>query len=426
MPINKLIYLIFLSLFFLILFIFFSENIVDIGSILFVIFFTALLWKFNPQFSNILIAALFIRLFVIFIGYFITLPDSTSDAIYFEILAYEWSKDGFFSALSFYPGISSQFISWFISIFYSIFGRSHLLAQSLSLIFGISSILLLCLLANKLWGPHNAKKVGWFASLFPSLVLYSILILREVYVVFFLIIAMYGMVNWIKKNNIRSIILSIFGFIGAGFFHSALILGGIIFSFVVILRYFKDIFKNLLQLRLNIKILFIFIIFLIGISFYFSNNFTLPKIGNFDQLTDIQRIVDLQDENVKGGASYPSWTKINSSIEFFYKAPIRAIYFLFSPFLWDISKLSHLIGFFDGILYLLITYLIFLNRKIIWQKPEMRLILIILICYFFIFGVGVGNFGTGLRHRSKFVAGLILLAAPMLPKFVLFGKSKFH
>jgi len=44
--------------------------------------------------------------------------------------------------------------------------------------------------------------------------------------------------------------------------------------------------------------------------------------------------------------------------------------------------------------------------------------LILLLSYLFVFGIGVGNFGTGIRHRSKFVVMFILLAAPLLKKIV--------
>ena len=40
-----------------------------------------------------------------------------------------------------YPGIDSFFISWFIAIFYSLFGQSELMAKALSL-FGMNSIFL--------------------------------------------------------------------------------------------------------------------------------------------------------------------------------------------------------------------------------------------------------------------------------------------
>ena len=53
--------------------------------------------------------------------------------------------------------------------------------------------------------------------------------------------------------------------------------------------------------------------------------------------------------------------------------------------------------------------------------------LYILLVYLAAFGLGTGNFGTGIRHRTKFVILLILLAAPWLPNFV-FNKKKpnFH
>jgi VIT1/CCC1 family predicted Fe2+/Mn2+ transporter len=56
--------------------------------------------------------------------------------------------------------------------------------------------------------------------------------------------------------------------------------------------------------------------------------------------------------------------------------------------------------------------------------PAARAVLIILFGYFFVFGLAVGNFGTGIRHRAKFVAALIVLAVPMLPKLVLRKKIK--
>ena len=77
-----------------------------------------------------------------------------------------------------------------------------------------------------------------------------------------------------------------------------------------------------------------------------------------------------------------------------------------------------------AIIFFLGTIGIFLNRKNIWRDPALRIILLILICYFLVFGIGVSNFGSGIRHRSKFIFGLILLAGPFLPKFFLSKKNK--
>ena len=39
-------------------------------------------------------------------------------------------------------------------------------------------------------------------------------------------------------------------------------------------------------------------------------------------------------------------------------------------------------------------------------------------------GAGTGNFGTGIRHRTKFVIALLLLAAPLIPKLIISKKKK--
>ena len=67
--------------------------------------------------------------------YFITLPDSTADAETFEIVAWRIGQDGFLSVISNYQGPSARFISWLLAIPYSLFGRSILMAQSISLFF---------------------------------------------------------------------------------------------------------------------------------------------------------------------------------------------------------------------------------------------------------------------------------------------------
>ena len=95
------------------------------------------------------------------------------------------------------------------------------------------------------------------------------------------------------------------------------------------------------------------------------------------------------------------------------------IYFVLSPFPWDVKNLRHLPGLFDSLLYVFLTFLIFRNWKNIKNDRALKTILIILLFYFFIFGLGVGNFGTAIRHRVKFVFWMILLAAPLIPKLVL-------
>ena len=125
-----------------------------------------------------------------------------------------------------------------------------------------------------------------------------------------------------------------------------------------------------------------------------------------------------------GGASFPIWTVAENPIELIYKIPIRAIYFIFAPFPWDISEVKHIFGLIDGLLFIYLSFLILKNIKFIWNNFTLRVIFLILIAYIVVFAVGVGNFGTGIRHRSKFVFMFILLARPFIVEFKIFTKEK--
>ena len=393
-------------------------DLLGFASITVVAFITLIVATKWPDISRILLVAFSVRVILMLLGYYIfTLPDSTYDALGFEWGAWNFAKDGFFNVMDKYPGPNSAFYRWMIAIPYSLFGRSLLMAQSLSLLFGLGAVFLGWLLAKKLWDNHTAKKVGWILALFPSLVLYSVLTLREIYVCFFLIVAMFGVVNWVRDDSYKSIFLAMFGFLGGTFFHGGIIIGGMIFGIIVLTRSIKKVSKLILFLRTSPKNLLIVILSLIFLQLYFSNKIHIAKLGKFKDSIDLNRLQFETSNRLRGEASYPEWTKVNSPSEFITKGFIRVLYLLFSPFPWDIKKPAHLVGMFDGFLYLTLVYLIFLNRKSIWNDPALRTIFFILVVYFIIFGIGVSNFGAGTRHRAKFVIELIILAAPFIPKF---------
>ena len=53
----------------------------------------------------------------------------------------------------------------------------------------------------------------------------------------------------------------------------------------------------------------------------------------------------------------------------------------------------------------------------------LRILVIIFVFYSIIFTLGVGNFGTGFRHRTKFLFLLMFIVAPYLPKIRLIRKT---
>ena len=404
-------------------------DLLGLSSLLFVILIFLVLAQIEPPIAKILYIALILRILVIFLNQnIITVPDSFGDAVRFEVSAYELSKSGFLGTLANYPGFDSFFISWGIAILYSLFGQSELMGQSMSLFFGMGSVYLGWLLTKKVWDQRAADKAAWFLALFPTLILYSCLILREAYVVFFLLIALNGIIDWTRTKKLKPLIFVIIGFICATHYHGGMIFGLIVFFIIIFLQSIRIICSNLINLKISLKSLVIPTCAIIIASTSLTGQISIPKIGHVGSLTDFDKkiwaILD-QIKNVnKGTAKYPSWAVPKSESEIFFKSPIRMVYFVFSPFPWDIKKLNHIVGLLDALLYMFLSYLIFQNRKIILADPALKIILIILFTYILIYGFGSGNFGTSIRHRAKFAVIFILLAAPLLPKFVFYTKNK--
>ena len=419
-----------------------SQNLLGWIFLLLIVFGTFLVCKKYPKTKNFLFVALFLRSFCVILDqYFLTLPGSTGDAFGFEKKAFFYSQEFGLKIILDIFQLDSYFISGLISIFYTLLDRSVMMAKMFSVGFGTAAVFLIYHLTRIIWGSRTALKAGWFAALFPSLILYSAIILREVYVLFFLTYALIGCVSFIDKNKFVDFIKSIFGFFIAALFHGPMILGLFIFLMYV---FFKILKQNNYFLRFkkkNIYLIFLLPVILIPIITFFLGYYSIPKIGNiknFGDFTDknktniqsikeriiwkIEKATRSSNDN-DSGAGYPSWTKPKDIIEIIYLTPVRMFYFLYAPFPWDIKRFTHLIGLFDAILYIYLSFCILRNRKILYKNPKTYFLIMILMTYIFVYSFGVGNFGSAIRHRLKFIGIFIAIAAPRIAK-IKFSKSK--
>lgn len=400
-------------------------ELLGVFGLTFVAVFTLLCAQRWPYLSMILFVSFMVRsLASVFNVYIAPLPDSTADALAFERVAWEWSQGGFIQAVQHFNGPDSYLISWIISLLYAATDRSFLLAQSISLLFGMGAIVLGSLLTKKIWGKRAAIKAGWALAFFPTLILYSSLVMREAYIWFFLLIALYGTALWANNGGLRYIMLAMTGFLLAAFFHGAMFVGALFFLMYVGFRSFQRLIFSLSQTRIHIFSCVLTLGVVAAFSGYVASGISLPKLGTFQQAISSERILNQVEGATRGsnggqGASFPDWTVPKSAAEVPFKAPVRMAYFTFAPFPWDIRAPSHFIGFLDGLLYVILFLLIWSNRRAIRANPAAIAILFVLLGYIIVFAFGVGNFGTGLRHRTKFVVGFIILAAPMLPMFTL-------
>jgi len=404
-------------------------------TLLAIILITTLIIKKNPITINFLLTALFLRsLFVILDQYFLTLPDSTGDAEIFEEKAFRYSQEYGINVIFKFYSQDSFNISRFISLAYTFFDRSEFMAKMFSVGFGTVSIFFIFRFAQILWGNNIALKSAWFATLFPSFILYSSLILREVYVVFFLTYALINCVCFIDKKTFFSFIKSLFGFLIAALFHGPVILGLFVFLIYLSLQILKQNNYFIRFKKKNVFLIFLLPLILLPFITYLMGYYSIPKIGNITQFLNkqdantniIQKIEDKlilkinlatrSSANNDSGAAYPSWTVPKNILELIYLSPIRMAYFLYAPFPWDIKRLKHLIGLLDALFYVYLSLCIIRSWKVLFHDPKTRFLIMILLIYTFVYSFGVGNFGTGIRHRLKFIGILIVIAAPKIVK----------
>ena len=133
----------------------------------------------------------------------------------------------------------------------------------------------------------------------------------------------------------------------------------------------------------------------------------MPKLKyfyNFDSYSIFTKLNNIK--NLNSEASYPDFLIIENLYDLFLKTLPRIIYFFYSPFIWEVSNFRHLFGVLDGLIFLIICLLGF-SFKLLKNK----FFIYFLIIYgplLLLFSLSTFNFGTGIRHRSKYIVFIII------------------
>ena len=359
--------------------------------------------------------------------YVVTLPDGGVDATGFEYFSWAWGKDGLIVA---YSHFFEKGLPWTYSnvgsLFYAIFGRDPLILQSISVIAGVYCVVLVWKLSIQVWGSQSfAKTSAWLVAIYPILILYSSLTMREVFITLLITYGLLHVILWSQTIKIKHAFIALMAFSLQILLHPGMAMGGVLFIGLLFLYNLKLVYTSLTNnSRLDAQSILIIIVCLsCGLYIYtFATSLTFPYYSwlNMDNLILRASLM------YNGDAAYPSWLIADTPIQFMLLAVPKLFYFLFSPFPWDISKFKHIIGFLDGVVYLILFISIFSYSKYIKSNPRALILLLFLIFLSILFSIAVGNFGTGLRHRSKLLPIIIILASPIIYQLFFFMKKKLN
>jgi len=370
--------------------------------------------KYN-NLNFIILVGFLIRVIVSFYHTYINLLPDNLDPIRFENNAWLFGKMGLFESLVRFLELGSPFTySHFVSIIYSLIGRSQFFIQMIHVTFGLFNIILTYKLSFQIWNNEKVSKLAsWAICLFPTVIMYSALTNREVFISFFLLLSSINIVKWIKHNILKHFFLAFVFFIPHYFLHGPLIIGAFVLIAIFIINECSNGLKSLSLGRINFNFIAILISLVILFwSFgFFLTGFSIPYIAHNLKDINLKLIFDRAIYLNTGGAAYPDWLLPNEYFDFLSLTFPRIIYFFFSPFPWDVRKLNQLLGLIDSFIYMYLIYHIY--KGFILKRSVLKLnkFFVILGILFIVYSWGVSNYGTGLRHRAKFAPVLVALAS---------------
>jgi hypothetical protein len=339
--------------------------------------------------------------------YVFKLPDSQADAAMFELTGWVWATKGWETILNNFT-TNAYLYSWLISVLYALTDRSSLMIQGVNVLLGTLSVYLVWRITLLVSGGNSrpANTAAWIAALFPTLILYSAIILREELMIFFFLIGVLYSLRWWQRLLFRHFLIACLAFGLAGAFNTGMLVMLVVLAMLALIRWGQAILANKGTSFLRVTAALGLLVVLSALVM--ASGWGLGAIGILR--SGVTSIGQFQDITAMGRAAYLTDLTMQSTWDVVWQTLIRLAYFLFTPFPWMIRETIDIIGFIDALLYVGLVLLISVNWKYIWSNSLTRIVVLFLAVGLVIFALGTSNYGTAIRHRSKFAPLLIVVA----------------
>ena len=359
-----------------------------------------------------IIISLLLRLAILFWDVYgrdiFVLPNSEADAEGYKTIAESYA----------FHGRSGQYdfdeYSFYIGQIYKYIGLQPITAQYLNVFFAIYSIVLLYkILCMFDVSAKNKKTAVALACFLPNSMMILSFFLQESVIAFCIILTLYLYTKWWFTGNYFYFFLSFIPSALGAMLHS-----GAIVPVVAIVATFAFIGNREHKLKITplatVGALLISLIVLLYIS---SNSGTLfSKIGGSLSADNVVQNAGKTDR-ISDADYFIGIKGLPSVVDLIVNSPIRMLYFLASPVPWMWRGVNDVIAFFGSSLFYLIVFVnavkLIRYRNGINKENSMWayfFVLIIMVLFAtFMFGWGVSNSGTALRHREKFTFVFIIL-----------------
>lgn len=358
---------------------------------------------YRHQLSQLLLIGLIARLALILLHVNVSpLPDSQSDALGFEEMGVSLAQGGFEEAvLNVQPGAYSY--AWFIGVVYSLIGRNEYVIMLINAFVSMMTVVYALKTAQLLSVTRRKTLLilGLILCFHPTLLLYSVIILRESIFTFCLVFAVYNLVVYTDQKGVGRIMAALAAITVGSVLHSSLV---VLYPVVALVLYAKHRTGDI-ALR---PLIFFFAGVVIAAIAY---GMFVAGVG-YDKLGMIQDGLGAYYSRVADArTAYLTDLVPNAWYDLIWQIPIRIVYFLFMPFPWLLTQASDYLAFVDAIIWAGLLFVILRNANFRQATTQTWPLLISVVLLMMVMAVGTPGYGTGLRHRAKLFPAVAVVSS---------------
>lgn len=290
------------------------------------------------------------------------------------------------------------FIKIYVGPIYKTLGfASPLVVQSINLLlYWLTNFILYKFLTKKSFNKKIIFRIFILFNISIVSALLSVSFLREGLMIFFLTLGIVNFLEWTNSYSRKEIMIFCLSIGMASYLHSGVI-------FII----FMPIIYQILKVK-KIKKIIITLCATVLAIFIFPN---IMKLEYVNRGLNLRQTLLSQQKSIGVGSSYISEARTN--FDLLLQAPIRYIYFLFSPLPHQVRGVVDLSVFLiNSTIYIYLNYKVIIfylkerkNKKFLCEKVLIYMYIIIN----FIYALGTTTVGTALRHRDKFYTLLLIL-----------------
>lgn len=307
--------------------------------------------------------------------------------------------------------ISVKSYSFFVSIIYIIFGSHEITIRIVNAFIGVyiakqAYNIALMVSLNK----NSAFWVFNLVAFWPSFVLYTSINMRDSLIIFLTLDLIIRIFMFMKRKKFN-LFLILFDF----YFIYNLRKQNLFLFVLIILSYY--IVNNFLKSNNKFKFYYLILVicFFTGIIYLIQLNI-LPFLN-------IDYIAGEMEYRTSGGTAYLESLSYNNIFDIIKYIPIRSIYFLFGPFVWNLSKIN-IFMLFSVIESSLFLILFIFGIKGIFDRNNLHNSKLLFLLTFLIIGVAgyasiTANYGTAIRHKMTFMIIIFIFISRSFSKYKL-------